>query len=119
MAHDLAAERQVADVVRADLERELVPFGAREEVLGDGEGVVDQVLRHAVIRDDEKPGVVAGARDGPRQRRCRSCLAAEIRAEIEHRNAALARRPGLGGRQTHVMSHTRGLRGSRARHAPG
>ena len=88
----------------ADLERELVPFGAREEFLGDGEGVVDQMLRHAVIGDDEKPGVFAGAGDSTRQRRCRSGLAAEIRADIEHRNAALARRLGLGGSETHVMS---------------
>jgi hypothetical protein len=51
----------IADVVLADLERELVPFGAREELLGDGEGVVDQMLRHAVIGDDEEPGVFAGA----------------------------------------------------------
>jgi hypothetical protein len=55
-------------------------FGTREELLGDGEGVVDQVLRHAVIGDDEKPGS--------------SCLAGEIRGDIEHRNAALG--GGLG-----------------------
>src|SRR5206468_7564927 len=72
MAHDLPAERQVADVVLADLERELFPFGALEKVLGHGEGVVDQMLRHAVIDDDEKPGVFAGASDRARQRRCRS-----------------------------------------------
>ena len=89
MAHDLAAERQVADVVPADLERELVPFGAREELLGDGEGVVHQTLRNTVTGDDEKPRVFAGARDGPRQRRGGSRLAAEIRADIEDRNAAL------------------------------
>ncbi len=109
MAHDLPAEGQVADVVLADLERELVPFGAREELLGDGEGAIDQLLRYAMIGDDEKPGVFAGASDGTRQRRCRARLAGEIRADIEHRNAALVR--GL-------MSHNRGLHGSRARPAP-
>jgi hypothetical protein len=45
MAHDdLPAKRQVADVVLADVERELVPFGAREKFFGDSEGVFDQVL---------------------------------------------------------------------------
>ena len=101
------------------LSASLSAFGAREELLGDGEGVVDQMLRHAVIGDDEKPGVFAGAGDGPRQRRRRSRLAGEIRADIEHRNAALARGIGLGGSETHVMSHNCCLRGSRARHAPG
>src|SRR3989442_5802284 len=72
MAHDLPAERQVADVVLADLERELFRLGAREKVLGYSEGVVDQMLRHAVIDDDEKPGVFAGASDRTRQPRCRS-----------------------------------------------
>src|SRR6059036_802802 len=94
MAYDLPAERQVADVVLADLERELVPFGAREELLGDGEGAVDQLRRHAVIGDDEKPGVFAGAGDGMRQRCRRPRLAGEIRADIKHRNAA--------GSETHV-----------------
>src|SRR6266446_2904702 len=101
MAHDLPAERQVADVVRADLERELVPFGAREKFFADGEGVIDQVLRHAVIGDDEKPGVFTGAGDGPRQRRRRSRLAGEIRADVEHRNAALARGLRVGGSEAH------------------
>ena len=91
LALDLPAERQVADVVLADPERELVPFGAREELLGDGEGVVDQVLRHAVIGDDEKPGVFTGAGDRTRQRRRRSRITGEIRADVEDGNAALAR----------------------------
>src|ERR1051326_799853 len=90
MTHDLPAERQVADVVLADLERELVPFGTREEFFGDGEGVVDQPLRHAVLDIDEKAGVPAGAGDGTRQRCRRSRRAGEIRADIEHRNAALS-----------------------------
>ncbi len=102
MAHDLPAERQIADVVLADLERELVRFGAREELLGDGEGVVDQMLRHAVIGDDEKPGVFAGAGDGTRQRRRCPGLAGEIRADIKHRDTAVVRRLGLGGSETHV-----------------
>src|SRR5262249_52699335 len=72
MAHDLPAERQVANVVLADLERELFRFGAREEALGHSEGVVDQRLRHAVTGDDEKPGGFAPAGDGTRQRRCPS-----------------------------------------------
>src|SRR5262249_23636321 len=72
MAHDLPAERQVTDVVLADLERELVRFGAREELLGDGEDVVDQLRRHAVIGDDEKPGGFAGAGEGTGRRRARS-----------------------------------------------
>jgi len=97
---------------------ELFRFGAREKVLGHGERVVDQLLRHAVIGDDEKPGVFAGASDRTRQRRCRSRLAGEIRADIEHRNAALARGLGLGGSEIHVMSHNLCLRGPRARRAP-
>ena len=96
MAHDLPAERQVADVVLADLERELFRFGTREELLSDGEGVVDQLLRHAVIGDDEKPGVFAGAGNRARQRRRRPRLAGEIRADIEHGNAAMGRRVGFG-----------------------
>src|SRR5262249_23759901 len=106
MPHDLPAERQVPDVVLADLERELVLFGAGEESLGDGERVVDQMLRHAVMGDDEKPGVFAGSGNGTRQRRGRACLAGEIRADIEHRNAAVSRGLGLGGGETHgsVMS---------------
>src|SRR5262245_44460971 len=104
MAHDLPAERQVADVVLADLERELGPFGAREELLGDGEGAVDQMLGHAVIGDDEKPGIFAGAGDGPRQRRRRAGLAGEIRADIEHRNAVRAGELGPGVGETHLVS---------------
>ena len=71
-------------------------------MLGDGEGDVDQRLRHAVIGDDEKPGVFASARDGARQRCRRPCLAGEIRADIEHRNAARGRGLGLGCGKTHV-----------------
>src|SRR5215471_10806702 len=100
MTHDLPTERQVADVVLADLEREFVLFWAREKLLGDGEGVVDQTRRHAVIGDDEKPGVFASASDRTRQRRSRSRVAGEIRADIEHRNAA--RGLGLGCCETHV-----------------
>ena len=79
----------VADVVLADLERELVPLGKREELFGHGEGVVDQLLRHAVIGDDEKPGVFTGAGNGTRQQRRRPLFAGEIRADIEHGNAAM------------------------------
>jgi hypothetical protein len=129
MAHDLPAERQVTDVVLADLERELIRFGAGEESLGDGERVVDQMLRHAVIGDDEKPGVFAGAGNGTRQRRGRARLAGEIRADIEHRNAALSRGLGLGCCETHVMSpvfgsangrlsHTRRCRDSNSANSP-
>src|SRR6185503_12716711 len=102
MAHDLAAEGQVTDVVLADLQRELFRFGTREELLSDGEGVLDQLLRHAVIGNDEKPGVFAGAGNSTRQRRRRPRLAGEIRADIEHGNAAMGRGVGLGCCETHV-----------------
>jgi hypothetical protein len=74
-------------------------------LLGDGEGVVDQMLRHAVIDDDEKPGVFTGAGDGTRQRRRRPRLAGEIRADIKHRDTAVARRLGLSGSETHVTRY--------------
>jgi hypothetical protein len=58
-------------------------------LLGDGEGVVDQLLRYAVIGDDEKSGVLAGVGNGTRQRRRRPRLAGEICADIGHGNAAM------------------------------
>ncbi len=91
MPHDLAAERQIADVVLADLERQLVGLGPGEELRRDGKGVLDQARRHAVIGDDEKPGVFAGAGDGARQRRRGAGIAGEIRPDVEHRNAAVIR----------------------------
>src|SRR5687768_946141 len=109
MAHDLPAERQVTDVVLADLQRELVRFGTREEFLGDGESVVDQLRRHAVIGNDEKPGVFAGAGNGTRQRRRRPRIAGEIRADIEHGNSAMCQWLGLGCCETHVREGYRML----------
>src|SRR4029079_17603033 len=108
MAHDLPAERQVTDVVPADLERELLRFGPREELLGDGEGVRDQLLRHAVVGNDEKPGVFAGAGNSTRQRRRGPRLAGEIRTDIEDGNAALGRGVGVGC-GTHVREGYRML----------
>src|SRR2546422_3377038 len=50
----------------------------------------------------ENPGALAGAGGGTRKGRRRARLAGEIRADIEHRNAAMARGLGVGGSETHV-----------------
>jgi hypothetical protein len=68
MPHDLPAERQVADIVLPDLQRELVGVRAGEELRRGSKGVVDQALRYTVIGDDEKSRVLAGAGDGARDR---------------------------------------------------
>ena len=76
MPHDLAPKRQIADVALADLEAALVGLRLGEESHRDGKGVLGQMGRHAVIGDDKKPGVLASAGDGARERcgsagRCR------------------------------------------------
>ena len=91
MPHDLAAKRQIADVILADLERELVGLGPGEELRRDGEGVLDQAGRHTVIGDHQKPGVFAGAGDGPRERRCGAAITGEVRPDVEQRDAAVIR----------------------------
>ena len=91
MPHDLAAKRQIADVILADLEREFVGFGPGEELRRDGEGVLNQMGRHAVIGDDEKPSVFAGAGDGARERCCGAGISGEVGSNVEHRNAAVRR----------------------------
>ena len=94
MPHDLAAERQIADVVLADLEGELVGLGPGEELRCGGEGVLGQARRHAVIGDHEKPGVFASAGEGARERCCGAGITGEVRSDVEHRNASVLR----GGR---------------------
>jgi hypothetical protein len=47
-----------------------------------------------VIGDDKKPGVFAGAGDGPREWRCGADIAGDVWPDVDHRNAALIR----GGR---------------------
>src|SRR5262245_40270236 len=52
-----------------------------------------------------KPGVLAGAGDRTRKRRCRPRLAGEVGADVEHRDTTVIRRLDLGGIETHLMSH--------------
>jgi len=91
MPHDLAAERQIADVVLADFERELVSFGPSEKLHRDRKGVLDQVRRHTVIGDHEKPDVFAGAGDGACERRCGAGITGKVRPDVEHRDGAAIR----------------------------
>ena len=62
--HDLATERKIADIVLPDLQRELALGRESEEARRMRERVFDQFRRNAVIGDDEKPGVFAGAGNG-------------------------------------------------------
>jgi len=89
--HDLAAKRQIADVVLADLEGELFGLGPGEELHRDSEGILDQARRHTVIGDDEKPSVFAGAGDGAREWCCGAGITCEVATDVEHRNAAVLR----------------------------
>ena len=98
MPHDLAAERQIADVVLADLEGELVGLGPGEELRCGGEGVLGQARRHAVIGDHEKPGVFASAGEGARERCCGAGITGEVRSDVEHRNASVLRGGRAGDR---------------------
>jgi hypothetical protein len=82
MPHDLVAKRQIADVVLADLERELVGLGPGEELRRDGEGVLDQMGRHAVVGDDEKPGVLPNAGNGARERCCGAGITGEVWPDV-------------------------------------
>src|SRR5207249_10110242 len=58
--------------------------------------------RKAGIGSAKNPGAFAGGGNGPRLRRRRPRAAGEIRADFEHRNAAMARGLGVGGSETHV-----------------
>ena len=62
-----------------------------KELRRDGESIVNKLLRHAVIGNDEKPGVRKGACEGPSKCGCGARFADEIRPDVEHRNAALIR----------------------------
>jgi len=42
-----------------------------------------------MIGGHEEPGVLAGAGDGPRERRCGAGITRKIRPDGEHRNAAV------------------------------
>jgi len=89
MPNGLTAERQVADVVLADLQRELPLLRQGKEVLRLGKDALGQMRRDAMIGDDQKPGVLAGARDGGRERCERARLAGEVGADIENRDAVV------------------------------
>src|SRR4029077_20675767 len=91
MPHDLGAERQITDIVLADLEGELVGLGPGEELRRDGEGVLYQARRHTVLGDHEKSGVLACAGNGARQRRNGVGIAGEVRPDVEHGDAAVLR----------------------------
>jgi hypothetical protein len=111
MSHHLPAERQVADIVLADLQRELLGLGPGEERLGRGEGGLGQIRRDAMIGDDEKPGVLAGAGDGARQRRRRARFAGKVRPDVEDRDAAVVHgvvhRVTVAHRQDTEVSHSK------------
>ena len=91
MAHDLPAERQVADIVLPDFQGELVGFRAGEELRRGSKGVVDQAPWYTVIGDDEKSRVRASAGDGARERRRGIGLTGQKRPDIEHRDPTLTR----------------------------
>ena len=100
VAHGLAAKRQVADVQIADLEGELVGFRPSEEPRRNGEYAIGQRLRHAVVGDDEKPGVFTGAGNRAGQWRRRARLAGKKPHDVDDRYPAVIRRgrnPRSGG----------------------
>jgi hypothetical protein len=89
MPDDLAAERQITNVVLTDSERELVGLRPGEELRRGGKGVLDEVRRNAVISDHEKAGVFEGARDSAREQRRGAGITGEIGPDIKHRDAAV------------------------------
>ena len=91
MPHGLAAERQIADIVLADFQREL-PLGREgEEARRLREGVLDQFRRDPVIGDDEKPGILAGSRHRAGERGAGPALAGQHRPDVEDRYPAVIR----------------------------
>src|SRR4051794_5849515 len=91
MPHGLPAERQIADIVLPDLQRELFLGRQREETRRLRERVLDQFRRDPVIGDDEKPGILTGTRHCAGQRGAGPALAGQNPADIEERYAALIR----------------------------
>ena len=106
MPHGLPAERQIADIILPDFQRELLLGREGEEARRLREGVLDQFRRDPVIGDDEKPGILAGARHRAGERGAGPALAGQHGPDIEDRYPALIR-PGRYAHRFGCIAHRR------------